>query len=116
MQNQTTKLNFKEIKIRFPLVESIEENNGIFEFKITSFPVTLKIKIHRDSYNNEYPYTGITNYRLVGPRNSDPYIALHQESTIQKAVESSLDGFLRVYNLEDLDKIDFGLDPKWDKW
>jgi len=114
--SQITKLNFQEIKTTFPLVENMEEYNGIFEFKIISCPVTLKIKIHKDSYNKEYPYTGIANYSLVGSRHSDPYRGLHQESTIPKAVESSLDGFFRVYNLEDLEKIDFGLDPKWDKW
>lgn len=106
-------VSFKELYKKFPLIENIKESENIFEFQITSFPVTLKIKIVKDSFNKEYPYTGITNYALVGSYHSDPYRALHQESTVQKAVESSLDGFFRVYNLEDLPKIDFGIDEKW---
>jgi hypothetical protein len=83
---------------------------GTWEFNIQDCPITLKIKVKKFAPN---VYYGVDNYAIKNPEQATPYRSMHNQKSVQEALEDALSGFMLFWKPEQKDQTEFVLDEDW---
>ena len=107
-----TNVNIRRLVEEYDHVIQVEEVVGEWAFHIEGCPITLKIKVMRDS---AFPgmYVGDASHRIQNPRQGGPYASYRPMPTIEDALKDALKGFLMYYSLEEAEETKFEPVDEW---
>ena len=99
-------------------LETLEETKGVEEVlrlveevvvNIEDCPKQLRIRAYlrteRNHSGSDAKYMAVPNYQIWGPTQGDPYMKIAFASTPLNAIKRTLDGFLKFWDPEGIDKI-----------
>lgn len=85
-------------------IEEISRVADIFYVSYKRAPSDFKIEV-REYANGDY--IGIANYQIWGPQQATPYISLHVQNSVEKALNDAINGIKMFDNKEIPNKLLF---------
>jgi len=107
-----TNVNVQGLVEDYGRVIEVCEVVGEWAFYIEGCPITLKIKVMRDS---SFPgmYVGDDSHRIKSPRQASPYARSEPMPTIEEALRQTLIGFLMWYRIEEAEETEYKAVKDW---